>query len=135
MLDARNLGVMTIGLVAEPELITMKDGKIVKMRVAVPFAGSEKNSEDKRGFFDVTYFANTSQQNAQFVLNQIEAGNFKPGTTLQVVYSLRQERWENEEGKKNQKVVLIAETINYAATNKPAETGTDAVDVALPATF
>lgn len=116
MLDPRNNGNLTAGLVQAPELIDMKNGKIVKLRLAVPFAGKEKDSDDRRGFFDAVYYAHDDDANAKFVLSQIEAGNFKPGTTLSLLYQLSQERWGTDDGKKNSKVVLVVGSIAYAGS-------------------
>ena len=136
MIDARNCGNLTAGIVIPPETIVMNGGKIVKLRVAVPFAGSEKGSEDNRGFFDVTYYARETESNAKFVLSQIEAGNFKPGTTLQILYRLQQERWEGPEGKKGNKVVLVAESISYAGGNSTTTKEENvASEVSLPDKF
>jgi len=121
MLDPRNCGNLTAGIVVPPETIPMNGGKIVKLRVAVPYAGQEKDTEDNRGFFDVTYYARDSEQNAKFVLGQIEAGNFKPGTTIQMVYRIQQERWKTPEGKNANKVVLVAESIAYAGNNNSSK--------------
>lgn len=135
MIDARNCGNLTAGIVLEPETIQMNGGKIVKLRVAVPYAGSEQGSDDKRGFFDVTYYARENESNAKFVLGQIEAGNFKPGTTLQLLYRIQQERWESD-GKKGNKVVLVAESISYAGgNNATAKEETATSEVALPDKF
>lgn len=137
MIDARNCGNLTAGIVVPPETITMNGGKIVKLRVAVPYAGNEKGTEDNRGFFDVTYYAREAEPNAKFVLGQIEAGNFKPGTTIQMLYRLQQDRWETPDGKKGNKVVLVAESIAYAGNNNNAskEETTVASEVSLPDKF
>ena len=41
MLDPQNLVTISGGLIAEPEMVA--DGKIAKIRLAVDYAGSEKN--------------------------------------------------------------------------------------------
>ncbi len=118
MLDPKNCINLTAGIVLPPETIPMNNGgKIVKLRVAVPYAGQEKDTDDDRGFFDVTFYAREAESNGKFVLNQLEAGNFKPGTTIQLIGRMTQERWVGPDGKKNSKVVVVAENITYAGTN------------------
>lgn len=137
ILDPKNTGSLTAGIVAIPETIPMKGGKIVKLRVAVPYAGTDKTSDDNRGFFDVVYYAREGETNAEFVLKQIESGNFKPGTTLQMIYRLNQERWEVD-GKKGNKVVLNAEAISYATSPPKSEASAataEAETISLPDSF
>lgn len=117
MLDPKNIVSLTAGIVATPEKVA--DGKIVKLRVAVDYAGAEKGSDNKSGYFDVTYYANDNNPNSKFVLSQVDQENFKKGSQIQLVGRLVQERWEND-GKNNQRVVIVAESITYAGGNRPA---------------
>lgn len=135
MLDPKNTVNLTFGLVDTPE--TVNDGKIVKLRAAVDYAGQEKGSDNRSGYFDVTYFANDGNPNSKFVLSQVESGNFKKGTQLQLVGRLVQERWEKD-GKKNSRAVIVAESISYAGGNRPAGDGAAKADddsVELPTKF
>lgn len=136
----KNVVMLTCGLVADPEVV---NGAILKMRVGVDFAGNEKDSDNSSGYFDVTYFyKNDNERNASFVKRQVEAGNFKKGTQIQLVGRLVQERWETD-GKKNQRAVVIAEVIDYAgggsnknATNSNSNSDTSSQQsTELPAQF
>lgn len=112
MLDPKNLVSLTGGLVDSPEVT----GEVAKLRVAVDFAGNERNSENKSGYFQVKYFLNSDNPNATFVKNQINNGNFKKGSTLQLVGRLVQERWKDDSGNNRSGIVVIAESITYGAT-------------------
>lgn len=140
MLDPKNIVNLTCGLVADPESVA--DGKILKFRVAVDFAGQEKGSDNKSGYFDVTYYNNGDNPNSKFVASQVEKQNFKKGTQLQILGRLVQERWETEKGK-GQRAVIVAESMTYAssvnpnATAKPSSSssGSDESPASLPTSF
>lgn len=114
MLDPQNLVTISGGLIAEPELVA--NGRIAKIRLAVDYAGSEKDSDNNSGYFDITYFLKDNNgftsKNASFVANQIEASKMKKGTTVSVIGRLLQERWKQDETSRN-RVVIIAEHMTY----------------------
>ena len=119
MLDAKNVVTLTGGVVADPELI---NDKIAKIRIAIDYAGAEKDSENNSGYFDVTYYLRSGTEfinkNAGFLHSQITSGKMKKGSQIQLIGRLVQERWQKD-GSNNQKVVIVAETISYATSNAP----------------
>lgn len=120
MIDGRNLATLTGGIVRDPEVV---NGKILKFDLAVDFAGSEGGAS-ATGYFPVTYFfSGDSQRNVDFVKKQLDAGNLKKGSQVQIVGRLLQERWTTDEGNRS-KVVFVAETINYAGSRPATEGGT-----------
>lgn len=115
MLSGKNNVVLTGNLVADPEKV---GDKVLKLRMAVSFAGQDRdNSDDRTGFFSVTYFLNDTP-NAKFVSNQIGAGNLKKGSGVTVLGSLMQERW-SKDGQKSSQIVIYAESIDYAGGARP----------------
>lgn len=134
MLDSKNLVNITGGVVVDPEVV---NGNILKLRLAVDYAGSEKGGSTS-GYFDVTYFLNGDDnvRNAKFVKSQIDAGNIKKGSQLSLVGRLVQERWTTDD-KKSSKVVIIAESISYASSggNKSEEKSASASQSELPDNF
>ena len=61
MLDPQNLVTISGGFVADPEIV---NGKILKARLGVDYAGSEKDSDNNSGYFDVVYYL---KDNSDFV--------------------------------------------------------------------
>ena len=116
MIDPKNLINITGGVVTDPELI---NDKIAKFRLAVDYAGSEKDSDNNSGYFDVTYYLKDSSgfvgKNASFLHGQITGSNIKKGTKLNIVGRLVQERWK-QEGQNRSKIVIVAEHVSYAST-------------------
>jgi hypothetical protein len=122
MLDPKNITTITAGVVADPELI---NDKIAKFRIALDYAGSEKDSESNSGYFDVTYYLKDKEgfigKNASFVHGQITGGKMKKGSQISIIGRLFQERW-SQDGTKRSKIVIIAEHVSYAAGGaKPAD--------------
>ena len=117
MLDAKNVVTISGGIVSEPEII---NDKIAKFRVAIDYAGSEKGGDNNSGYFDVVYYLNEgtnfASKNAQFLHSQITGGKLKKGSPLQILGRLVQERWQ-QDGANRSKVVIVAESVSYAASN------------------
>jgi len=142
MLDPQNLINISGGLVDEPELVA--SGKIAKMRLAVDYAGSEKDSNNNSGYFDVTYYlkdnSGFTSKNASFVATQIEQSKMKKGTTLNIVGRLVQERWKQDEQSRS-RIVIVAEHIAYGARSNSAKSSSDTsstdngAPAAVPASF
>jgi single-strand DNA-binding protein len=124
MLDPKNMVTLTAGVVADPEII---NDKIAKFRIALDYAGSEKDSQSNSGYFDVTYYLKDKEgfvsKNASFVHGQITGGKIKKGSQISIIGRLLQERWE-QEGAKRSKVVVIAEHIAYAPGGAKSSDGT-----------
>ena len=116
MLDPQNLINISGGLVAEPELVA--SGKIAKFRLAVDYAGSDKETDNNSGYFDVTYYlkdtSGNTTKNATFVSTQIESSKMKKGTFVNIIGRLVQERWKQDDQPKS-RVVIVAEHVAYAS--------------------
>lgn len=125
MMDPRNVVVLSGGLVADPEKPTEK---IVKLRLAVDYAGRDKdNPDDRSGYFDVTYYLNDDNPNTKFVRGQLDQGNLKKGSSISVVGRLEHDRFKTKEGQKASRVQIVADAISYfGRASKPAETPTTA---------
>jgi len=120
MLDPKNVVALTVGLVDAPEI----NGEVAKLRIAVDYAGNERNSDNRSGYFQVKYFLNSDTPNATFVKNQISNNNFKKGSTLQLLGRLVQERWKDDSGNNRSGIVVIAESITYRTS--PRREGSEA---------
>lgn len=123
MIDSRNLVTLCGGVVADPEVF--KDN-LLKLRLGVDFGGNEQGSDNNSGFFAINYWMNNDQNpsNTKFVRSQVESGNLKKGSQLQITGRLRQERWTDDQGNKRSQVVIVAENINYWG-NKSSEGGSE----------
>jgi len=120
MLDPRNAVVMTCGVVADPEVIS---GNMAKLRVAVDYAGYEKGSDNRSGYFDVVFYLDDSNPNAKFVKSQIEDSKMKKGSQIQLIGTLKHRRWETEDGGKRSAVSIQAENIAYVRGGGDSKTG------------
>lgn len=118
MLDPQNLINISGGLIADPEIV---NGKILKARIGVDYAGSEKDSDNNSGYFDITYYLKDkdgfANKNASFVAAQIEQGKLKKGSTISIVGRLLQERWKQDEQSRS-KIVIVVEHLTYSARSK-----------------
>lgn len=116
MLDPANMINITGGVVSDPEVI---NDKILKLRLAVNYAGSEKGSDNTSGYFDVVYYLKDGNsfvnKNASFIHAQVTADKIKKGSKIQLVGRLVQERWRQDDSNRS-RVVIVAEHISYAAS-------------------
>lgn len=119
MIDARNLGVLTCGLVADPEMVG--NGKAVKYRLAADMAGNERDSDNRTGYFEAVQFLR-DDQHSKFVTSQVNDGKLSKGSQVMVTYRLQQSRWQNNEGQNRSRVELVVESLNYV----PRSGGADA---------
>lgn len=120
-LDPRNVGTIVGGLTTDPELI---NENILKLRVAVDYAGNDRvQTDNKSGYFNVTYFLNNDTPNTKFVANQVREGKMKKGSQVHILYRLVQDRWE-QDGQNRQAVTLVAESLTYAGSAPRTETAT-----------
>lgn len=126
MLDPQNLVNISGGVVADPEVI---NDNILKMRVAIDYAGSEKNSDNKSGYFDVVYYLKDqngfTNKNASFVATQVAEGKMKKGSSVAIIGRLLQERWKQDE-KSASKVVIVAEHVTYGQRSSNNNSGSTA---------
>jgi hypothetical protein len=116
MIDAKNVWSGSFGVVADPELAG-NDNSILKLRVAIDYAGREDGSSGS-GYFDAVYFMNNDNPNAKFVRDQINSGNIKKGSQLLAVGRLMQDRWKSD-GKPGSKVYIQLESLTYAGGRRP----------------
>jgi len=116
MLDPRNLINLIGGVVSDPEVV---NDKILKFRLAVDYAGSEKGSDNTSGYFDVVYYlkdgSGYTSKNASFIHGQVQNSKIKKGTKLHLVGRLVQERWRQDDANRS-RIVIVAEHAAYAAT-------------------
>lgn len=116
MLDPRNLINLIGGVVSDPEVV---NDKILKFRLAVDYAGSEKGSDNTSGYFDVVYYlkdgSGYTSKNASFIHGQVQNSKIKKGTKLHLVGRLVQERWRQDDANRS-RIVIVAEHASYAAT-------------------
>jgi single-stranded DNA-binding protein len=124
MIDPNNLINITGGLVADPELV---NGKILKLRIGVDYSGSDKDTDNNSGYFDVVYYLKDSSgfvsKNATFVGTQIDQSKLKKGSTISIVGRLVQERWKQDDQARS-RIVIVAEHLTYSGrAAKPAADG------------
>lgn len=139
MLDPNNLINISGGLVSDPEMV---NGKILKLRIGVDYSGSEKDSQNTSGYFDVVYYLKDSSgfvsKNANFVNTQIDQSKLKKGSSVAVVGRLVQERWKQDEQSRS-RIVIVAEHLTYAArSNKSSDTPKDSTadtSTSVPSSF
>ena len=118
MIDPRNIVNLTAGIVSDPESVA--NGNIIKFRIAVDFAGSEKGAGVSSGYFDVVYYlkdgSDFASKNASFVSKQISEKKMKKGSQVQILGRLVQERWQ-QDNQNRSKIVIVAEAVTYAGGN------------------
>jgi single-stranded DNA-binding protein len=135
MIDPRNLINITGGVVSDAEMI---NDKILKFRLAVDYAGSEKGSDNTSGYFDVVYYLkdgnNFINKNASFIHSQVSAGKIKKGAKIHIVGRLVQERWRQDDANRS-RVVVVAEHISYAASSGTGAKSSDAPAAAASASI
>lgn len=115
MIDPRNIVNLTAGIVSDPESVA--NGNIIKFRIAVDFAGSEKGAGVSSGYFDVVYYlkdgSDFASKNASFVSKQVSEKKMKKGSQVQILGRLVQERW-TQDNQNRSKIVVVAEAVTYA---------------------
>lgn len=124
MIDPNNLINITGGLVADPELV---NGKILKIRIGVDYSGSDKDTDNNSGYFDVVYYLKDASgfvsKNATFVGTQLDQSKLKKGSTISIVGRLVQERWKQDDQSRS-RVVIVAEHLTYSG--RSAKSSSDA---------
>jgi single-stranded DNA-binding protein len=140
MIDPRNIINITGGVVSDAELI---NDKILKFRLAVDYAGSEKGSDNTSGYFDIVYYLKDGNsfvnKNASFLHTQVTAGKMKKGSKIHLIGRLVQERWRQDDSNRS-RVVVVAEHISYASTGgsngtKSSESTSTAASASIPDSF
>lgn len=134
MLDPKNSVNITAGIVSDPEVVA--NGNIIKLRVAIDYAGNEKGTGTTSGYFDVVYYLKDgndfASKNASFVSKQINEGKMKKGSQVQILGRLVQERW-TQDNQNRSKIVVVAEALTYvgSAYQKPADSSAASSSSAL----
>lgn len=127
MLDPKNMVIIEGGVVADPEII---NDKIAKLRIALDYAASDKDSDNNSGYFDLVYYLNGSDnKNADFVSRQIKENKIKKGTSLKIIGRLVQERWK-QDNQQRSKVVVVAEHLSYGSGSKSSSSNTSSTSSA-----
>jgi hypothetical protein len=120
MLDPQNLINITGGLIADPEMV---NGKIFKARIGVDYSGSEKDSDNNSGYFDIVYYLKDKDgfvsKNANFVNSQLDQSKLKKGSTVSIVGRLVQERWKQDEQSRS-RIVIVVEHLTYSSRGPKA---------------
>lgn len=128
MLEPRNFGTLTGGLVEDPQL-RGQNNDVLPLRIAADFAGRDQdNPDNKTGYFRAVYFLNDDSPNARFVKDQVTKGNLKKGSQVQVLYRLQQER-RTYEGQRREEVQLVVESLQYAARAPRSDDDSEAKSV------
>ncbi len=121
MLDPQNLIHISGGLVADPEIL---NGKIFKARIGVDYAGSDKDTDNTSGYFDVVYYLKDKEgfasKNASFVSNQVDQGKLKKGSSISIIGRLVQERWK-QEGQSRSRITIVIEHLTYAPISRSSK--------------
>lgn len=131
-MNPSNVVILRGGIVRDPEIV---QGKVVKLSIALDFSGTDKkNPDNKSGYFDLTYFlTGGNERNAKFVQGQIENGNMKKGSQVEIVGSLRHERWEDENGNTRSRVSVVVDQLDYAKGGaRPEGEATSSNDAGSP---
>lgn len=140
MLDPQNLITISGGIIADPEII---NGKIMKIRLGVDYAGSDKDSDNNSGYFDAVYYLKDnngfSNKNASFVSTQIEQNKMKKGTYVSIIGRLIQERWKQDEQSRS-RVTIVIEHMTYgqrssSKTDGDAAPSKPAANTSIPTSF
>lgn len=123
MLDPQNLVTISGGFIADPEMI---NDRIMKVRIGVDYAASDKDSDNNSGYFDVVYYLKDNNgftgKNASFVAAQVEQGKMKKGTTVSIIGRLVQERWKQDDQNRS-RIVIVAEHMTYGQRSNPKSDG------------
>lgn len=126
MLDPQNLVTISGGFIADPEIV---NGRILKARLGVDYAGSEKDSDNNSGYFDVVYYLKDNNgfinKNASFVAAQVDASKMKKGSTVSIIGRLVQERWKQDDQSRS-RIVIVAEHMTYGQRSSSKSEGSSA---------
>ena len=106
-MDINNLTI--IGrLTREPELKSTNNGKYL-----CRFSIANQKSKDQANFFDCVAWEKTAEMVAQYC---------KKGTRVAITGSISQETWDDKDGQKRSKVVIVASRVQFLT---PKESGSE----------
>ena len=124
MLNTRNIWTGSGRLTADPEVI---NDNVTKFSLAIDFAGPKrqnaKGEDTSSGFFDVVVYTNNDNSAITWFKNQVSEGKMAKGSPVSILGSLYQEMWEDKDGNKRNKVVVVAERVDYAAGMSSKDAG------------
>ena len=106
MKNALNLTIVEGNLTRDPELLYTKNGNsLCKFDIAVNFTYKQNDTEHKEvSYITVTVWHKLAEACAKYL---------KKGSLIRVKGRLKQEVWATKEGTKKQKILILAETIDF----------------------
>jgi single-strand DNA-binding protein len=104
-----NVTVLQGRLVADPEATDANGTPLTKFTVAVQRIGKQKDVAD---FFDIVTWGKTAEYVAAYQTK---------GRRVEVVGRLEQQRWENSEGQKRSRIVVVANQVNGLDWEAPTD--------------
>lgn len=110
----------------------------ITFRIAVDFAGNDQtNPENKAGFFSMKMFVNENNPNSKFVLNQVNDGKMKKGSSVAIDGRLVQDTYTNQEGVKQTAVAIVVDDMTYAggSSNHTPEAKATTANADVPSEF
>lgn len=123
MIDPRNFGKLTCGLVADPEYVGANNS-VIRFRLAADYAGNDRDDANNRsGYFNAVYFVNDNNPINKFITGQMSNGNLSRGSQVEILYTLQQNRWTDQNGKKQSTVELVIEGMSYAGSKSNSSSG------------
>lgn len=94
---------LTGNIVKDPELKEFASGGVINFTIACNESRKvEDKWEDYANFIDVSYFSKGARNFAQYL---------GKGTSVAVSGRIHQDRWEGQDGKKNSRIKINAETV------------------------
>lgn len=100
-----NQGIVIGNLTQDPEYVERGEMQFCDLRIAVNHGRTNADGSEKPAyFFDVKTFGKTAGACRDFLAK---------GKKVAVVYELRHETWETDDGSKRSKVVLAARSVEF----------------------
>lgn len=112
-----NSVVLVGNVVREPDLKYMQNGTAIAV-VSIAVNRAKKNPDgtwgDEASFFDVTLFGKTAENLKQYLVK---------GQKIAVQGSLKQDRWQDQQGNNKSKVGVIADNVQLVGERKQQAQG------------
>ena len=112
-----NSVVLVGNVVREPDLKYMQNGTAIAV-VSIAVNRAKKNPDgtwgDEASFFDVTLFGKTAEKLKQYLVK---------GQKIAVQGSLKQDRWQDQQGNNKSKVGVIADNVQLVGERKQQAQG------------
>ena len=127
MLSSRNLITLEGGLTKDPEIF---DEKVAHFSIAVDGAGNERGVKNAPGYFDGKMWLTDSEftpaANVRNIKTALNEGTLKKGTKVSVIGRLVQERWQDKDGKRSSRTVIMVDSMNILYNKSTASSGASA---------